>query len=92
MSTAQWRIETCADVAARPAPKPVKRPLSDSAGTKTCAGLAKDYAPTKSSTLGSGLRTELIISTPNQWGAVLSVMDGAGLVAASIRQRRSDPS
>ena len=84
IATAELPMLTCGDVIDRtpPKPKPVKRPTSDTAGISRCIALAREYSNLANLPFGSELRARLVISTPKEWGAVLS--DGHRRIACSL--------
>ncbi len=73
---------TCADVRRHPAPKALERPKSDEAGVASCLTLIKEWARDDGSSLGSDFRSRLVVSTPDEWGAVFS--DGKRRMACSL--------
>jgi hypothetical protein len=79
IATFERGVKTCAQVPFR---KPVKRPANDAAGIKSCAASARVDARSQSLTLGSRLRPRLVVSTPDEWGAVLS--DGCRRFGCSL--------
>ena len=52
--------------------KEIKRPTSDKAGLKTCRSMAKEWAGNNGVLYNGSWTTEVLISTPEEWGAVLS--------------------
>ena len=77
-------VSTCADMLDRVhKPKPLKRPTSDQAGVSTCLNLAKAQAEEQDLPFKRARWTSrLTVSTPQEWGAVLS--DGKHRIGCSL--------
>jgi hypothetical protein len=63
-------------------PKIIKRPTTDSAGLKTCRSMAKHWAAGQGISFSGTWDAELLISAPDEWGAVLS--DGSRRFGCSL--------
>lgn len=63
---------TCADLRKFPTPKALKRPTSDAAGVASCLKLVKEWASNDGTSPGSDWRSRLVVSRPDEWGAVFS--------------------
>jgi hypothetical protein len=84
--TAKLDIFNCVDFEKMTArfkpPRPEKRPVDDEAGITTCLELVKESATNRNVPFGTKWKPRLVISTKQEWGAVLS--DGTNLVGCSL--------
>lgn len=82
-SSVTEEFSTCADLQERfPRPKAVGRPRSDAAGIRTCQAMAEELAEDRGVRTQETWKSRLVISTGDEWGAVLS--DGRNLVGCSL--------
>jgi hypothetical protein len=84
--TARLDIFNCVDfekmiARLKPVTRP-KRPVNDEAGITTCLELVKESATNLNVSFGTKWKPRLVISTKQEWGAVLS--DGSNLVGCSL--------
>jgi hypothetical protein len=81
--TAKLDFSNCLDVDEFAAGRePIRRPVNDEAGIRTCRDLVKESATERNVSFGNKWKPRLVISTEQRWGAVLS--DGANLVGCSL--------
>lgn len=82
-TTQRMEFVTCATFAdMRRRPKPVTRPSSDAAGIRTCQAMTEESAEHQGVQARGNWRSQLVVSTRDEWGTVLS--DGRNLVGCSL--------